>query len=44
MLNGNGLFTQICSGMEAKVDPAVDPESACTLFELLNVIGWGTGS
>lgn len=38
MLNGNDLFTQICSVMEAKLDPAVDPEFAYTLFELLNVV------
>lgn len=38
MLNGNYLFTQICSVMEAKLDPAVDSEFAYTLFELLNVV------
>lgn len=38
MLNRNGLFTQICSGMEAKLGPALDPEFAYTLFELLNVV------
>lgn len=37
-LNRNYLFTQICSGMEAKLDLAVVPEFACTLFELLSVV------
>lgn len=38
MLNGNYLFTQICSEMEAKLDPTVGAEFAYTLFELLNAV------